>query len=119
MRKILLFVCFVFCWMIGKSQYPVNQSIGSPKTLVTSKGGLGTTDGLAFVTNFTDTTEANNYDIDISAIPGFLIRVNNTEFWVRNEAATQWVKISGGGSGAEPLFPLTGTGTATGNVTGD
>jgi len=87
MKKIILICILSLGYLISQAQYPVNQSMGSDSTLITSKGGLK---GRLIVSNFTDTTQANTQRIkDYS---GAIIFSNNA-LWYRDSMAKRWVQL--------------------------
>lgn len=96
--KKLLSILFFFIYIIGKSQYPLTTTNGSSATKSIALGSSGAVTGFIFQTNFTDTIQANATTY-LSGQPGLLIRVNNTDFWVRNQTANAWVKVNGTGGG--------------------
>jgi len=93
MKKILLLATLILSFVIGHSQatYPINQSLGAPSTLVTSKGGLKA-DSSLILPVFSDTSKAN-ISTYINKYPGTLIRVADSVY-VRNNTATKWIRLN-------------------------
>ena len=59
MKNIFLFlVLFLFVKIGYSQQYPINQTLGSPTTLVTSRGGFKA-DSSFILPSYSDTTKAN------------------------------------------------------------
>jgi len=112
--RLILFVLFIFSFFVGRSQFPITQTLGSSSTQVYSKGGLGADSGFVFRVTYLDTTTANRGFID--NIPGITIKVGDN-LYMRNSAASAWVLISGGGGG---VTLYSGDGTIAGDriVTG-
>ena len=120
MKKITLLFLLVFSFIATFSQttYPVTQNLGSPQTLVLSKGGLKA-DSSLILPSFPDTTSANT-SLYIKNYPGNMIRVGNNVY-VRNSTATAWIGVGGGGGGSVSISqgygitntpnPITTTGT--------
>ena len=99
MKKIILLILLAFSFAITFSQtYPVTQILGSPQTLVLSKGGLKA-DSSLIIPSFTDTNAANKSTY-IKNYPGNIIRAGD-QVYVRNANATKWLIFaqSGGISG--------------------
>lgn len=99
MKKLLLFISFVFCFVISQSQTPpITQNIGSTNTLVRT-WYIKSTNGLQLPT-FTDTTAANA-DPYASHLPGNQIfTTSDNKVKIRNLSATVWILVSGSaGSG--------------------
>ena len=118
MKKIYLSFIFLFSVLFSFSQtYPVNQYIGAPNTLVTSKGGFKV-DSSLILPYFADTSNANISPY-IKNYPGALIRVVDSIF-MRNNTATAWIKFSsGGGGGGGNFWSLVGNaGTTSSNFLG-
>jgi len=96
MKKILILIVLSLGYLLGYSQFPITQSIGSPKTKVVNKG-IFYSDSAIIVTGYTDTTQANlGY---IKNIPHVIIATSN-DIWIRNIAATAWLQLVNIGSGA-------------------
>lgn len=92
MKKVSLLVLLVFSFIATFSQtYPVTQILGSPQTLVLSKGGLKA-DSSLIIPSFSDTFAANRSGY-INKYPGSLIRVQSNMF-IRNATATQWLQFT-------------------------
>jgi len=125
MKKILSLLILISLMVSVKGQYLNRQPIGSVNTENYAVGSYGTSVGFRFINSFPDTGSANSYAaVNIKAIPGFIIRVVS-DLYMRNNAATQWDKINGGGSGsgtvtsfsAGNLSPLFTTSVATATTT--
>jgi hypothetical protein len=97
MKKVSLLVLLVFSFFVTFSQtYPVTQILGSPQTLVLSKGGLKA-DSSLILPSFNDTSDANRSTY-LNKYPGSIIRAGN-QVWVRNATATQWLALAVSGTG--------------------
>ena len=95
MKKIVLSFIWVFGFLTGYSQqYPVNQFLGSPTTLVTSRGALKA-DSALILPAFTDTAKANISPF-IKNYAGTLIRVGDS-LYVRSNDVSQWLLLGSGG----------------------
>jgi len=100
MKRLLLALALMTISAIcyAQPQYPINQTIGAPTTLVTSRGGFKA-DSSFIVPYYSDTAKANispygkNY-------AGAVIRVGDS-LYMRNASATKWINLSqsGGGGG--------------------
>ena len=100
MKRLLLALALMTISAIcyAQPQYPINQTIGAPTTLVTSRGGFKA-DSSLIVPYYSDTAKANispygkNY-------AGAVIRVGDS-LYMRNASATKWINLSqsGGGGG--------------------
>jgi hypothetical protein len=100
MKRLLLALALMTISAICYAQptYPINQTIGAPTTLVTSRGGFKA-DSSLIVPAYLDTAKANispygkNY-------AGAVIRVGDS-LYMRNASATKWINLSqsGGGGG--------------------
>jgi hypothetical protein len=95
MKKLFTILFFWACSIYSYGQFPLQQSLGSSTTQVYSKGGLGSDSGFIYRTNFQDTVTANISFI--KNIPGITIRTGNV-LWMRNQAATAWLRIGVGPS---------------------
>ena len=71
--------------------FPIIQKIGSPTTLVTSKGGIKSDVG-GIITTYSSTgsADANPY---ISTYPGAMIVTSADLVYFRNQAASAWVQF--------------------------
>jgi len=97
MKRLILFISFVVCFILSKGQsgYPIPQSLGGDSVLVTSKGGLKLRPVLY---GYADTSAANAQRI--SQYPFAQICTNDDKYWIRNFTATRWLQVNtGGGSG--------------------
>jgi hypothetical protein len=97
MKNVFLFLVLFFCVSIGYSQqYPVNQTLGAPTTLVTSRGGFKA-DSSFILPAYSDTNKANANPY-VKNYAGSLIKVGNT-IYMRSSNLSQWILVgSGGGS---------------------
>ena len=111
--RLILFVLFIFSFFVGRSQFPITQTLGSSSTQVYSKGGLGADSGFVFRVTYADTTTANRGFID--NIPGITIKVGDN-LYMRNSAASAWVLISGGGGGGGTYTASNGLTMSSNNV---
>lgn len=112
MKKIIiLLTAFILCYAVGFSQttYPVNQYIGAPSTLVTSKGGFKSDSALILPT-FADTSKAN-ISTYIKKYPGTLIRVKDTIFF-RSADTTKWLPFTSSTGASITAWELTGNSNA-------
>lgn len=92
-KKIVLILLFAFVFIFNtNAQFPLTQTLGSPNTQVYSKGGLGADSGFVFRMNFPDTSVLNIGFL--KNIPGLQIRVGDN-IWMRNNAATAWIRLGG------------------------
>ena len=100
MRKILIAFALILINAISYAQtpYPINQTIGAPTTLVSSRGGFKA-DSAFILPYYLDTTKANISPYGKS-YAGALIRVGDS-IYMRNTTATKWINVtqSGGGGG--------------------
>jgi hypothetical protein len=77
MKNIFLFLALFLFVKIGYSQqYPINQTLGSPTTLVTSRGGFKA-DSSFILPSYSDTTKANANPY-VKKYAGSLIKGGNT-----------------------------------------
>jgi len=116
MKKVVLVLILIFGLLTGYSQqYPVNQFIGAPNTLVTSKGAFKT-DSALILPVFTDTSKANISPY-IKNYAGTLIRVGDS-LYVRSNDISKWLLLgSGGGGGLDSITANNGlTANTTSNV---
>ena len=105
MKKVSLLVLLVFSFIASFSQtYPVTQILGSPQTLVLSKGGLRA-DSSLILPSFPDTASAN-LSTYIKNYPGNMIIVGNQTF-VRNANATQWLALATSGTAVGSVTSIT------------
>ena len=122
MNKIkILVVALLFFNAISFAQtYPVNQTIGAPSNLVTSKGGFKS-DRSLIMPYFLDTTKANISPY-IKNYPGNLIRVGDSVYF-RSSTANKWNLLNASGGGTTPTLQqvLTAGSTVTSNnvITGN
>src|SRR5688572_26987573 len=116
MKKLVILLSILFCAIVSFAQYPINQNLGAPKTLINVKGGLGVDSSLVFIYNFADTTTASLGFLD--NIPGNVIRAKDT-LWQRNNAATAWIKLGSGGGATTPTWQQTLIAGSTLNQTND
>jgi hypothetical protein len=105
MKKVSLLVLLVFSFIASFSQtYPVTQILGSPQTLVLSKGGLKA-DSSLILPSFNDTSDANRSTY-LNKYPGSIIRAGN-QVWVRNITATQWLALATSGTAVGSVTSIT------------
>ena len=99
MKKIIYLLVFILICYKGNSQttYPVNQALGAPNTLVTSKGGFKADSSLV-IPSFSDTSKANISPY-LKKYPGSLIRVQS-DLYMRNSTAVRWNKINTDSTGS-------------------
>jgi hypothetical protein len=99
MKNILLIIiCFLGINAYG--QFPINQTTGSPTTLVKSRGGQGADSGFVYPT-FLDTARMNGGFL--KNIAGIMLRQGDT-LWLRNKTATKWLPIIAGASGGSGSY---------------
>jgi len=103
MKRIFLICFLVICAKFSFGQgYPITQNLGSDSTLirigVTYSGGVK---GLLVNRAFTDTTQANTYRIKNYVGAQIATTTGGMKFWLRNETATAWTQIAGGGGGSQ------------------
>ena len=104
-------------FLVGKfsfGQYPINQSIGSDSTLVTSKGGLK---GRIVVYSYADTTAANLERIRQYA-GAMIFTTGANKLWYRNSAASAWVEL-GSSAGGVNIYNSDGILTGDRSLYGD
>jgi len=104
MMKKLLIVLFLLisCTLFSQGHFPVNSTVGSPKSTVLTKGISAADSGFQYRTGFVDTLSANNGNLKY--VPGVVIRVNS-DLWIRDENALSWIKIGvSGGSTDSTIF---------------
>src|SRR6478672_8206281 len=104
MKKIFLLVA-VFISLKGFCQYPVNQTLGSDSTLVTSKGALKSR---LINTVFTDTSSANTQRVKYYDGAQIQTKTGGAKFWLRDSTNNKWVQI-GASTGAATWGSITGT----------
>lgn len=117
MMKKITFVFTLFVLAISvNAQFPIGQTIGSPVTLLTNKGGFKST--VAFmVTSYTDTSTAN-LDLYVDTYSGSMIwTTSDGKLWIRNTTATAWILVSGS-SGSVNIYNSDGSLSANRNLTG-
>lgn len=93
MKKILVFLVSLIS-LKSFGQFPVNQTLGSDSTLVTSKGGMKS----RFINKaFSDTTQANLQRIKF--YDGSQLYTNSAggQLWLRDSTLNKWVLIGGAG----------------------
>jgi len=100
MKKLASLISLFFAFNLGYAQFPISQSLGSSKTLVTSKGGLSA-DSALILPVFSDTAAANTSPY-VKYYAGNMIRVGDNVY-IRNSTATAWIPV-GGGSGTIPTL---------------
>lgn len=104
MKSTLILILFIFSFTAVFSQtYPVSQNLGSPQTLIISKGGFKA-DSALILPYYPDTTTANSSPY-IKYYAGNMIRVGNIVY-VRNSTATGWVTIASGSGGGTAISGL-------------
>lgn len=87
--KYLITAFILLSSYVSFGQYPVKQTLGSPSTIVVSKGGLAADSGFVNAA-YPDILSASNSRIAHYA--GAQIRVVDTIF-IRNSTATEWIKL--------------------------
>ncbi len=97
MKKLFSFlVLVIFCLSINaQTVFPINGTLGSPKSTVLTKGVSAADSGYQYRTNFQDTGSANNGEL--KNVPGVVIRVRS-DLWMRDEYALSWIKIGSNAS---------------------
>lgn len=96
MKKILLILfLLVTTTLFSQGGFPVNSTVGSPKSTVLTKGVSAADSGYQYRTNFQDTGSANNGEL--KNVPGVVIRVRS-DLWMRDEYALSWIKIGSNAS---------------------
>jgi hypothetical protein len=98
MKKILLFFGLITA-LISEAQFPATITSGNSSTLQKAVGAYGAAIGYVFAGTYGDTTAANVSFI--KNVPGIVIRIGD-DLWIRNNAATTWIKI-GAGAGTASL----------------
>jgi len=98
MRTLLTILIILFFGECFSQSFPQPQRLGNKDTYVFTDGTFKSNTGFTWGLNYGDTATANAADY-ISSTPGIVIRVNNTEFYVRNQTVNRWVQVGGGGSG--------------------
>jgi len=103
LKQLQSLVLFLVLSTITYGQFPVQPSpTGSVNTLQRNAGAYEVGRGIV-ITNFIDTTAANNVSY-MKGTPYIEIRTSDNKIWRRNVTATQWVQLggnSGGGSGID------------------
>lgn len=94
MKKLLIFIAFIFCYAASFAQFPNSATTGNDKTLYHDRGGR-TADGGFVNTRFADTTIANTYPI--AGEKGGQIIVGN-DVYIRDSTATKWILNGSTGS---------------------
>jgi hypothetical protein len=114
MKNIFLFLVLFFCVATGYAQqYPVNQTLGAPTTLVTSRGGFKA-DSSFILPAYSDTNKANANPY-VKNYAGSLIKVGNT-IYVRSTDLSQWILVGSGGGTTPTLQQVTDAGSTTTNT---
>src|ERR1700733_10780013 len=98
MKKLLLSVIVLLCVLSVNAQAPNGKSSPTGNTgQIQWNKGVGLSDSGYIYTNFPDTNRLNAGWL--KGIPGLLVRGADTNFYVRNNAMTAWVKVGGSGGG--------------------
>ena len=92
MKKVLIILSVLFCWVNSYSQNI--QRTSNKNTIVIYNGVVGADSATIYNYGFLDTAQANFGWLKNQA--GAQIRVNN-EIWMRSSCKCQWVKQSAGG----------------------
>ena len=97
MMKKLFTILFllVSTTLFSQGGFPVNSTVGSPRSTVLTKGVSAADSGYQYRTNFQDTGSANNGEL--KNVPGVVIRVRS-DLWMRDEYALSWIKIGSNAS---------------------
>lgn len=105
MKKLFISIFVLLICKSGVCQYPINQSIGSPVTMVTSKGGLTATETFVIPTYF-DTATANVSLYTKFYTGSCIFTTVDSSFWCRlkNVFSQYWFRIGGAGGGATGSF---------------
>lgn len=114
MKKILILSTLLILTNFVYAQFPNQSGQSNSSTEVYYKGGLGFDSGLHYRYSYADTTSANLGFI--KNIPGFAIRIGD-DIWVRNNAATKWLKQANAGSAGSVTSVATGYGLSGGTIT--
>lgn len=90
MKKILVFLT-LFASLKSFGQYPVNQSLGSDSTLVTSKGATKS----RFINKvFTDTAQANLERIKFYDGAQIYTKSGGGQLWIRDSTLNKWTGLT-------------------------
>lgn len=95
MKRILLSVLILLCVLSVSSQTPSGKAVVGSPTLTQWNKGVELADSGYQCTNFVDTFALNRGWL--KGIAGLLVRVADTNIYVRNNAMTRWVKVGGSG----------------------
>jgi len=113
MKNIFLFLVLFFFVTIGYAQqYPINQTLGSPTTLVTSRGGFKA-DSSFILPAYSDTNKANANPY-VKNYAGSLIKVGN-DIYLRSTDLSKWILVGAGGT-TPNLQQVTTQGSTTTNT---
>lgn len=108
MNKLLTILFSIFsiaCFSQGTGgKFPVNSTNGTAVSTNLTRGVAAADSAFQFSTNYADTTTANFGFIRL--IPGGVIRVAGTQFWVRNQTVNAWVQVTGGGGGGSTITSI-------------
>lgn len=97
MKNVFLFLILIFCITSGYSQgYPVNQNLGAPTTLVTSRGGFKA-DSSFILPAYSDTAKANANPY-VKNYAGSLIKVGDA-LYVRSTNLSKWILVGSSSGG--------------------
>jgi hypothetical protein len=100
--KQLFILLFLSASLFSRAQFPATVTSGNSSTLQKANGAYGAAIGYVFAGSYGDTTAANVSFI--KNVPGIVIRIGD-DLWIRNNAATTWIKI---GSGTSSRFGVSG-----------
>jgi hypothetical protein len=116
MKKLIpILLLLISSVSFSQTTFPITQAIGSKTTNVRTEGTLGSLTGFTYGKNFLDTTDANSV-LYVKYTPGIVVRINDTEFWVRNQTTNLWTKVSGAGGGGTVTGANNGLSLSGGNV---
>jgi hypothetical protein len=100
LKQLQSLVLFLVLSTITYGQFPVQPSpTGSVNTLQRNAGAYEVGRGIV-ITNFIDTTAANNVSY-MKGTPYIEIRTSDNKIWRRNATATQWFQLGGSGTGID------------------
>lgn len=101
MKKIFIVIFALVLCKMSNAQYPISQSLGSDKTMVSAKGGLTGTQTFV-IPSYADTTAANVGLYTKFYAGSTIFCTSDTSLYVRNKTAfgTYWFRIAGAGGGA-------------------
>lgn len=115
MKKLAFIVFLLFTTVVCFSQPITPRANGS----ITAQDYRSKPLYNQFMPTYADTTAAN-LQKGIDSLGAVIYTYNTHSLWVRAySSGKRWVEVAGGGGGGSSLLPTSGTGTATGNVTGD